>query len=276
MPDPFALADEAARQLRERYGDETPSVFVVLGSGWDVAVEHLGDTVDEFPTEELIGAAASTVPGHSSSLRLIDTGQGRVLVARGRVHLYEGHEPSAVVHVVRAVIASGCRQVVLTNAAGSLDPDRGPGTPVLIADHVNLTGLSPMWGTSPPDGPASRFVDMTDAYSTRLRDLARTIDGSLGEGIYTGFHGPEFETPAEIAMTRAIGGTLVGMSTVLETIAARHLGAEVLGLSLVTNYAAGMEGPLAHDDVVDTAQKAGATVGPLLADIARKMAHSQR
>jgi purine-nucleoside phosphorylase len=268
---PYEAAARAATQLQEIYAGRDPSTLVVLGSGWDVAIEHMGTTVEEFTTETLVGAVGSTVPGHSSSIRLIDTDDGHILVARGRVHLYEGHEPSQVVHVLRAAISSGTNNVILTNAAGSIDPDRGPGTPVLIADHLNLTGLSPMWGTIPPDGAAARFVDMTEAYSKRLRSIALEADPTLSEGVYAGFHGPEFETPAEITMAKSIGASLVGMSTVLETIAARHLGAEVLGLSLVTNFAAGMHGPLAHSDVVETATRSGQVVGPLLADIARRV-----
>jgi purine-nucleoside phosphorylase len=268
---PYEIAGSAAAQLTDIYDGRTPSTLVVLGSGWDVAIEHMGTTVEEFDADTLAGALGSTVPGHSSSIRLIDTDDGHILVARGRVHLYEGHEPSQVVHVLRAAIQSGTHNVILTNAAGGIDPERGPGTPVLIADHLNLTGLSPMWGAIPPDGAAARFVDMSEAYSPRLRDIARSVDNTLTEGVYAGFHGPEFETPAEIYMAKTIGATLVGMSTVLETIAARHLGAEVLGLSLVTNFAAGMSGPLAHTDVVDTATKSGQVVGPLLADIARQV-----
>ncbi len=269
--DPYQLASKASDQLIDIYDGRIPSTFVVLGSGWDVAIEHMGTTVEEFSADTLIGAIGSTVPGHSSSIRLIDTEDGHILVARGRVHLYEGHDPSQVVHVLRAAIGSGPKNVILTNAAGSTDPERGPGTPVLIADHLNLTGLSPMWGTIPPDGAAARFVDMTEAYSQRLLNVAREADATLTEGVYAGFHGPEFETPAEITMAKTIGATLVGMSTVLETIAARHCGAEVLGLSLVTNFAAGMSGPLAHSDVVETAARSGQIVGPLLADIARRV-----
>jgi purine-nucleoside phosphorylase len=269
--DPFQLAATAASQLTEIYDGRTPSTFLVLGSGWDAAIEQLGTTVEEFGADRLVGAALTTVPSHNSSIRLIELEDGHILVARGRVHLYEGHDPCQVVHLLRAAIGSGAGNVILTNAAGSIDADKGPGTPVLIADHLNLTGLSPMWGQIPPDGPLARFVDMTEAYSRRLRDIARQADATLTEGVYAGFHGPEFETPAEITMAKTMGATLVGMSTVLETIAARHMGAEVLGLSLVTNFAAGMSGPLAHSDVVETATSAGRVVGPLLADIARRV-----
>ena len=182
------------------------------------------------------------------------------LVFLGRTHLYEGHGVDAVVHGVRTAAAAGCRTVVLTNGAGGLDPAWSPGTPVLISDHVNLTATSPLNG--------ARFVDLTDLYSSRLRDLAREVDATLDEGVYVQFPGPHYETPAEIAMVRAIGGRLVGMSTALEAIATREAGLEVLGLSLVTNLAAGVgDQPLDHEEVLAAGRASTGRMGELLAGL---------
>jgi purine-nucleoside phosphorylase len=169
---------------------------------------------------------------------------------------------------VRTAVAAGCRVVVLTNAAGGIRPGLRPGQAVLISDHINLTGQSPLAGPPPPEGYPSRFTDLTQAYSERLRAIARAADPTLAEGVYAALPGPHYETPAEIAMLAAAGADLVGMSTALETIAARHLGAEVLGLSLVTNLAAGISSePLDHAEVVAAGQQAALQMGSLLADI---------
>jgi len=184
------------------------------------------------------------------------------------VHMYEGHPPHTVVHGVRTAIAAGCRTVVLTNAAGGIRAEYTVGQPVLISDHLNLTGRSPLSGPLPPKGYPSRFTDLTQAYSRRLRDLAREQDPTLAEGVYAALPGPHYETPAEIRMLRTAGADLVGMSTALETIAARHLGAEVLAISLVTNPAAGLsEEPLDHAEVLAAAQASAARIGSLLATL---------
>jgi purine-nucleoside phosphorylase len=170
----------------------------------------------------------------------------------------------AVVHAVRTAAAAGCRVVILTNGCGGLDPAWSPGTPVLISDHLNLFGVTPLRGAT--------FIDMTDLYSSRLRAVARDIDPSLDEGVYAQFLGPQYETPAEIAMVRALGGTLVGMSTVQEAIAAREAGMEILGLSLVTNLAAGMTGePLSHEEVLAAGKASAARMGSLLAQVIRRL-----
>ena len=167
----------------------------------------------------------------------------------------------AVVHGVRTAAAAGASTMVLTNGCGGLNPDWAPGTPVLISDHLNLTGRSPLEGAT--------FQDLTDLYSSRLRDLARTVDPSLPEGVYAQFPGPHYETPAEVRMAGVLGADLVGMSTALEAIAARHAGLEVLGLSLVTNLAAGIQQtPLSHQEVVEAGQAAGPRIAELLARIA--------
>ena len=184
-------------------------------------------------------------------------GDRQLLVFLGRTHLYEGHGVRAVVHGVRTAAAAGCRAVVLTNGCGGLDESWTPGTPVLISDHINLTGVSPIEG--------AHFVDLTDLYSPRLRALCREVEPGLAEGVYVQFPGPHYETPAEIRMVRAIGGHLAGMSTTLEAIAAREAGLEVLGISLVTNLAAGISGePLDHAEVLEAGKVAASRMGALL------------
>ncbi len=212
--------------------------------------------------------AAASAGQLAPAVRSVRAGNRRVLVFLGRTHLYEGHPVAVVVHGVRTAIAAGCRVIVLTNAAGGIRRGLRPGQPVLISDHINLTGRSPVAGPPPPDGYPSRFTDLSEAYSARLRAAAKAADPSLEEGVYAALAGPHYETPAEIRMLTAAGADLVGMSTALETIAARHLGAEVLGLSLVTNVAAGLsDQPLDHGEVVAAGQHAALRMGTLLAEI---------
>jgi purine-nucleoside phosphorylase len=261
--DPYALAAEAAGVLRDRLGGGH-DVAVVLGSGWAGAADSLGPGID-VELADVPGFPAPTAGGHRAVARSIDVGGRRVLLLLGRVHLYEGHEPSVVVHGVRAAVAAGCRTVVLTNAAGSLRTEWPIGQAVLVGDHVNLTGRSPLTGPPPPPPYGPRFLDVTDLYSARLRALAHTVDPSLPEGVYVGFHGPQFETPAEIRMAATIGGDLVGMSTVLEAIATHHAGAEVIAISLATNLAAGISPvPLDGTDVLAAAEAAAPRITELL------------
>lgn len=265
--DPFTRAEASAAALRARTGVDQFDVAVVLGSGWRAAAEAIGTPELEVPLADLGGFAQPGVKGHTPSVRYLKKGQSRVLLYLGRVHLYEGHDPHAVAHGVRTAIAAGCRTVVLTNAAGGIDPGYTVGQPVLISDHLNLTGRSPLWGPLPPEVP-SRFTDLSEAYSGRLRTLARELDPSLAEGVYAGLPGPHFETPAEIRMLRGAGADLVGMSTVLETIAARHLDAEVLGISMVSNPAAGLsDAPINHQDVLAATATSAARVGTLLSEL---------
>ncbi len=260
---PYETAQQAGQQLVETWGRH--DIAVVLGSGWGDAVGELGELTQEMPVTELPGFAAPTVEGHSSSIASLSAGDKRVLLFRGRVHLYEGHSPHDVVHGVRVAQAAGCRAVILTNAAGGINPKNQPGSPVLISDHINLTGLSPLGGPAPPPPREVRFVDLTEAYSSRLRQLAKQVQPDIAEGVYAGLCGPHFETPAEIEMLARVGADMVGMSTVLECIAARHLDMEVLGVSLVTNLAAGLSGePLDHEEVLSTGSQAGQKVGLLL------------
>ena len=255
-------AQEAADTLARLTGVERHDVALVLGSGWRPAAEALGadgagETVAEIATTDLPGFSAAAVAGHSGTIRSIRSGERHLLVFLSRTHYYEGKGVAAVVHPVRTAAAAGCRTIVLTNGCGGLKDSWIPGTPVLIRDHINLTARSPIEG--------AHFVDLTDLYSARLRALCREVDPSLDEGVYVQFPGPHYETPAEIEMVRRIGGDLVGMSTTLEAIAAREAGMEVLGISLVTNLAAGISGePLDHAEVLETGRAAAARMGDLL------------
>ncbi|HEX3792283.1 MAG TPA: purine-nucleoside phosphorylase [Pseudonocardiaceae bacterium] len=261
-----ANAEAAARVLAERTGVDQHDVAVVLGSGWGPAADVItgaGELVAEVAMGELPGFRKPAVAGHGGTIRSVVLDGRRTLVLRGRTHLYEGHGVAQVAHGIRAVAAAGVRTVLLTNAAGGLRADMSVGQPVLISDHLNLTATSPLVGP--------RFFDLTDLYSPRLRSAATEIDPSLAEGVYAGLPGPHFETPAEIRMLRTLGADLVGMSTVLEAIAARALGVEVFGLSLVTNLAAGITGePLNHEEVLAAGQEAAHRMGTLLAAVAAK------
>jgi purine-nucleoside phosphorylase len=266
--DPYASATASAANLADLTGIPRFDAAVVLGSGWSAAADSLGETVAELQTAELGGFANPTVPGHAGTARCVRRADKNVLVLMGRVHLYEGYSAHAVVHPVRTAIAAGCRTIVLTNAAGGIRPGLRPGQPVLVRDHINLTGQSPLTGAAPPDGYPSRFTDLTGLYAPRLRALARESDPDLTDGVYAALPGPQYETPAEIGMLGALGADLVGMSTALEAIAARHLGAEVLGISLVTNLAAGLAAePLSHQEVTDTARREAGRIGELLAGV---------
>ncbi|WP_338672419.1 purine-nucleoside phosphorylase [Streptomyces sp. SCSIO 30461] len=259
-PDPHAAASEAAARLRELTGAETHDVALVMGSGWAPAVDALGAPETEFPVTELPGFPPPVVEGHGGKIRSYKIGEKRALVFLGRTHYYEGRGVAAVAHGVRTAVAAGCKTVVLTNGCGGLREGMRPGQPVLISDHINLTAASPIVGAN--------FVDLTDLYSPRLRALCKEVDASLEEGVYVQFPGPHYETPAEINMVRVMGGDLVGMSTVLEAIAAREAGAEVLGISLVTNLAAGLSGePLNHEEVLQAGRDSAARMGELLTQV---------
>ncbi|MDH3753097.1 MAG: purine-nucleoside phosphorylase [Acidimicrobiia bacterium] len=273
-PHPLIRAEQAATTLTERLG-APPDVAVVLGSGWADSIVGLGEPVGEVAFDDLPGFPPPSVPGHGGKATLIDIDSMRVLLLQGRVHLYEGHAASVVVHPIRTAILAGCRTVMITNGCGAINPAYGVGQLVLIADHLNLTATSPLGGPSAPESYPIRFRDLTDAYSPRLRAIARGVDPTFAEGVYAGLPGPHFETPAEISMLRTMGADLVGMSTVLETIAARHLDAEVLGMSLVTNAAAGMTGEaLSHDEVVEAGRDAGQAVGARLGALLEQLAAS--
>ena len=263
---PEVLAARAAQVIREHSGVGEYDIALTLGSGWGGAADLIGDTVDQIPAWEVPGFYAPAVAGHGASMRTIRiTGSGKVaLVLGSRTHYYEGKGLAAVAHGVRTAAALGVQQMVLTNGCGGLNPQWKPGQVVLISDHINLTARSPIEGAN--------FVDLTDLYSERLRDLARSIDPSLPQGVYVQFPGPHYETPAEVNMARIIGGDLVGMSTTLESIAAREAGLEVLGLSLMTNLAAGISAtPLSHEEVIEAGEAAAPRISALLASIVQKM-----
>jgi len=259
--DPFALAHEAADALRDATGVRTHDIALTLGSGWGQAAELIGETVAEVPAADIPGFTPPALEGHVGTLRSVRTPAGtHALVIGARTHYYEGRGVRAVVHGVRTAAAAGARTMILTNGCGGLNPAWGPGTPVLISDHLNLTGRSPLEGAT--------FVDLTDLYSPRLRELARGVDPTLEEGVYAQFPGPHYETPAEVRMAGVLGADLVGMSTALEAIAARHAGMEVFGISLVTNQAAGISAtPLSHEEVLEAGRAAGARISELLARI---------
>jgi purine-nucleoside phosphorylase len=259
--DPFEIARIAAGDIAARTGVAHHDIALTLGSGWGRAAELIGETTHTIPAQEITGFSAPALAGHPGTLRSILLPNGkRALVIGARTHYYEGHGVRRVVHSVRTAAATGATTMILTNGAGGIRETSTPGTPVLISDHINLTADSPLEGAT--------FIDLTDLYSLRLRDLARGIDPSLDEGVYCQFRGPHYETPAEVQMAKAIGGHLVGMSTALEAIAARQAGMEILGLSLVTNLAAGIQkDPLSHQEVLTAGALAEPAISALLARI---------
>ncbi|RLP60363.1 purine-nucleoside phosphorylase [Kocuria rhizophila] len=263
--EPFELAQQAADALRERTGVDRYKIALTLGSGWGGAADLLGETVSEVPAHEIPGFSKPALEGHGGTLRSIRLADGsHALVIGARTHFYEGKGVRAVSHGVRTAAAAGSEIMILTNGCGGLNLDWAPGTPVLIRDHINLTARSPLEGAT--------FVDLTDLYSQRLRDIARAVDPSLDEGVYAQFPGPHYETPAEVQMAKVLGADLVGMSTALEAIAARHAGLEILGMSLVTNAAAGISPEaLSHEEVLEAGRAAGPRISRLLADIAGRL-----
>jgi purine-nucleoside phosphorylase len=254
---------EAAVRSRS---DLVPAVGIVLGSGLGQLADALEDAV-AIPFVDLPGWPAATAPGHVGRLQLGRLGVTPVVLLQGRFHVYEGNDPGLVVQPVLLFGRLGARVVVLTNAAGGVDPSFGPGTLMAISDHLNLTGRTPLFGPN-ADAIGPRFPDLTDAWSPRLRSALMAAAASQGvelaEGIYAGLLGPQYETPAEVRMLRTLGADAVGMSTVLECIAARWAGLEVCGISLVTNAGAGYSGqPLTHEEVL----AAGVEAGPRLARV---------
>ena len=258
---PFDLATDAARVIADQTSISRHDIALTLGSGWAKAADLIGETIAEIPAGDVPGFASSGVPGHTGTIRSIKMANGKhALVIGARTHFYEDKGVRAVVHSVRTAAACGAKVMVLTNGAGGIKEHWTPGTPVLISDHLNLTASSPLEGAT--------FIDLTDLYSSRLRDIARTIDPTLDEGVYVQFRGPHYETPAEVQMAKVMGGHIVGMSTALEAIAAREAGMEVLGLSLITNLAAGISPePLSHKEVIEAGQMAEPVISALLAQI---------
>lgn len=263
-PPPSLGPHEAAAILATLTGVARHDVAIVMGSGWLPAADALGAPETDIAMSDLPGFVPPTAIGHAGRVRSLRLAGRRVLLFLGRTHLYEQHGVRSVVHGVRVAAAAGCSRVVLTNAAGGVNHDYRVGQPVLIADHLNLTAQSPLTGAN--------FVDLTDLYSARLRGLVREVAPDLAEGVYAALPGPHYETPAEIRMLRTMGADLVGMSTALEAIAARAEGADVLGISLVTNLAAGMSGqPLDAAEVIEAGNAAAARMGALLAQVVERL-----
>lgn len=258
---PFEVAATAAADIARLTGVEKHDIALTLGSGWGKAADIIGETVATIPATEVTGFSKPALEGHVGTLRSIRTpDEKNVLVIGARTHYYEDHGVRRVVHSVRTAAATGAKIMVLTNGAGGIRETWTPGQPVLISDHINLTADSPLEGAT--------FIDLTDLYSSRLRDVARSVDPSLDEGVYTQFRGPHYETPAEVQMAKIIGGHIVGMSTALEAIAAREAGMEVLGFSLITNLAAGIQKtPLSHAEVIEAGRDAEPVISALLARV---------
>ncbi|MCZ0709659.1 purine-nucleoside phosphorylase [Microbacterium paraoxydans] len=258
---PFEVAAEAAADIARLTGVEKHDIALTLGSGWGKAADLIGETVATIPATEVTGFSKPALEGHVGTLRSIRTPGGKnILVIGARTHYYEDHGVRRVVHSVRTAAATGAKIMVLTNGAGGIKETWKPGQPVLISDHINLTADSPLEGAT--------FIDLTDLYAKRLRDIARTVDPTLDEGVYTQFRGPHYETPAEVQMAKHIGGHIVGMSTALEAIAAREAGMEILGFSLITNLAAGIQQtPLSHAEVIEAGREAEPVISDLLARV---------
>jgi len=262
------IAGTAADALAQMTGAPRHDVAVVLGTGLADAADAIGPAASRHPLDALPGLPASFVSHQTSEFRSLDLEGRRILVFMGRLHLYEGYSPARVAHAVRTAVTAGCSTVILTNASGSLRPELHTGSLALIADHLNLTGRSPLTALRAGPGLPSPFVDLVDAWSPRLRGLAHVVEPTLPECVYAQVGGPHFETPAEIRMLRTLGADLVGMSSVLEAIAARQAGAEVLGLSLVTNLAAGMEDDgISPDDIIGVGERRAADLGRLIREV---------
>ena len=243
-----------ARMIARESGIEFVDSAIVVGSGWRDALEYVGEVIFEHQADHFDGFEFGAVEGHSGLMQIIRTATDRHVLVLPRAHLYQGASPDNVAHGVRVACAYGAQTVVLTNAAGSTRADIVPGDVVVIRDHLNLTGESPAQG----------FVDMSNVYTLHLRQLVDDIEPNIPEGVYAQFRGPQYETPAEVRMARVLGADLVGMSTALEAIAARECGLDVLGLSLVTNMAAGLGPELSHEEVLATANVVESRLGELL------------
>ncbi len=270
----YAQVREAAEYVTRAIAPRRPALGLILGSGLGAFADSLEDAA-RVPFGEIPGFASSGVVGHAGRM-VAGTCKGvPVLAMQGRVHCYEGHPMARVVLPARAMISAGCRALIITNSAGGIRDSYTPGDLVVISDHVNMLGQNPLVGANEERfGP--RFPDMTTAYDPELRALARECGRELGlelqEGVYAALLGPSYETPAEIRMLRAMGADLAGMSTVPEVIAARHMGARVLGISCVTNKAAGLAGPLSHDEVTEVATRVRTTFIGLLERVIARLA----
>lgn len=267
---------EMAGALTELQGRTAarPKVAVVLGSGLGAFAEELVSAV-EIPYSQIPGWPVPTAVGHAGKLVIGCVGSTGVAVMAGRAHLYEGYTPAQVTFGVRVLAEFGVEKFIFTNAAGGINPSYGRGGLVLISDHINLQGVNPLAGPN-EDALGPRFPDMSEAYSSELRRVAKEVAGSLGielaEGVYAGVLGPSFETPAEIRYLRAIGADLVGMSTVAEAIVANHMGRKALAISCVTNMAAGLQHRISHLEVLETGEMVRGTLVKLLTALAPRVA----
>lgn len=261
--DPYELASEAAKELRALSGIESIDLALTLGSGWKDATQLLGEEIFSVEASKIPGFSASPVAGHSAKISIYEVSTAlkkhRVLVLGARTHYYEGKGVAASVHNVRVASAYGAKAMVLTNGCGGVREDLSPGSAVLISDHINFTGASVI--------DAAKFIDQSEVYSKKLRSIAKGVDPSLSEGVYMQFRGPFYESPAEVRMARTMGADLVGMSTVLEAMAAAEAGLAVLGFSLVTNFAAGISPKaLNHEEVIEAGLAAAPKLAKLLSD----------
>ena len=268
-----AIIDEAASFIRSKT-DTRPEIGLILGSGLGVLGDELEDAVT-IPYEDIPHFPVSTVEGHAGEL-IIGKLQGRnVVLMKGRFHMYEGYEPERTALPVRVMKALGVSTLLVTNAAGGVNKEYKPGNLMIISDHINLTGRNPLMGPN-DNALGARFPDMSEAYSRRLRQIAKDSADELGftvqEGVYVGLLGPNYETPAEIRMLRTLGIDAVGMSTVSEVIVARHSGIEVLGISCISNMAAGiLDQPLSHVEVMETTELVKETFISLVKAVIPKM-----
>ncbi|MDR0435230.1 MAG: purine-nucleoside phosphorylase [Propionibacteriaceae bacterium] len=259
------LACDAADEIRHRAGVSGIDIAMVLGSGWSSGADKLGNVVATIPLDEITGFSRPVVAGHGGDAIITEVAGRNVLVYTGRTHFYEGRGTDAVAHGVRTAAELGAQVLVVTNGCGGLDTTWKPGQVVLLRDHINLTGATPLHGPN--------FIDMSEAYDKELRTLVHGIDPTLPEGVYAQFTGPAYETPAEVRMAGIMGATLVGMSTTLEVLAARAAGLRVLGLSLMTNLAAGVSAEkLDHAEVIAAGREAAPRLAALLAQVSERIA----
>jgi len=268
------INDAAAVLAADHCGGLKPKVGVVLGSGLGAVADKM-DVAAATPYGELPGFSASSVEGHAGKLLVGELDGVPTAIMQGRVHLYEGHPVADVVRPVRTLVALGADRLIITNAAGAIDTSFGVGEVMLICDHLNLTGTNPLLGPN-EDALGPRFPDMSDAYDAEFREMARAVaaglDLTMREGVYAGLLGPSYETPAEIRMLAAMGASAVGMSTVLEVIAAHHMGARIVGMSCLSNAAAGLsENKLSHDEVKAAADAAQHEITALIAGLVQRL-----
>ena len=256
----LSLAQQSAQAFTTYTGIDHVDLAIVLGSGWGRALDLIGEPLCTVPAKEVPGFSSSTVAGHHGTIQVLAAADKKILVIGARSHFYEHRDVHRSVHPVRFAHYLGAKDLILTNGCGSINPHWEPGQVVMLRDHINLTFVSPLLGPE--------FVDLSQAYSPKLRAIAHEQYPYLPSGIYAQFAGPQYETPAEVSMAGIVGADLVGMSTVQETVAARHLGLEVLGLSLVTNLAAGISPqPLSHQEVLEIGQDNSNQISELLARI---------